>query len=136
MERSEESMVHTILLVDDEEAFLHPMKRMLAGPALAVDTAETFDRAMTLLQSKQYDAVIADVRLGGVLSREGLLILDHVKTWCSGTKVIIMTGHGSAGVEQEVSRLEADHYCEKPVSYRVLSDVLTKLGVMDHDHIG
>jgi DNA-binding NtrC family response regulator len=128
-------MAHSILLVDDEVAFLHPMQRMLAGPALAVDTAETFEGAMTLLHTKQYDAVIADIRLGGVLSREGLRILNHVKTWCRGTKVIIMTGHSAAGVEQEASRLKADHYCEKPVSFQALSDVLTRLGVMNHDHV-
>lgn len=128
------SVARNILLVDDEVAFLHPMKRMLDGQAVTVDTAETFERAMTLLQTKRYDAVISDVRLGGALSREGLLILDHVRTWCGGTKVIIMTGYGTSGVEREALRLQADHYCEKPVSFRMLSDVLTRLGVMDHDH--
>jgi DNA-binding NtrC family response regulator len=126
-------MMRRILLVDDEAAFLLPMKKMLNGPLLQVDTAETFEQAVSLLDRQRYDAVVADVRLGGALSREGLAILDRVRTAGADTKVIIMTGFGGPDVMKDAYQLNADCYFEKPVSYRTLSNALDRLGVLEHD---
>ena len=125
-------MIKNILLVDDEVAFLLPMRKMLHGPGTHVDTAETYERAMEFLHGSHYDAVIADVRLGGVMSREGLAILDYIKARDVHTKVIIMTGFGGPDVMKEAYHLQADYYFEKPVSYKTLSLALNELGVMDH----
>jgi DNA-binding NtrC family response regulator len=123
-------MYRNILLVDDEVAFLHPMKKMLYGPERNIDIAETYEEAMTFIRSRRYDAVVADVRLGGALSRDGLAILGYAKARDSSTKVILMTGYGGADVMNEAFRLRADHYFEKPVSFQRLSDALISLGVM------
>lgn len=122
-------MHRNILLVDDEIAFLLPMKKMLHGPGIHVDTAENYDQAMLLIKTVLYDAVIADIRLGSTLSREGLAILDYVKTRNADTKVIIMTGFGGDDVMQEALRLRADYYFEKPVPFSKLSAALNELGV-------
>ena len=128
-------MPRKVLLVDDEVAFLLPMKRMLSGADLQVDTAESYDQAMELLNAGPYDAVIADVRLGGALSREGLAILDRVRTRGTDTRVIIMTGFGGPDVMKDAYQLKADYYFEKPVSFRTLSEALGRLGVMDHERV-
>jgi DNA-binding NtrC family response regulator len=130
-----ENMLRKVLLVDDEVAFLLPMKKMLGGSRLQVDTAETFEQAVGLLNAGSYDAVIADVRLGGALSREGLAILDLVRTRGMDTRVIIMTGFGGPDVMKDAYQLRADCYFEKPVSFRTLSEALGRLGVLDHDHL-
>jgi DNA-binding NtrC family response regulator len=123
-------MHRNILLVDDEIAFLLPMKKMLHGAGVHVDTADNYDQAMLLVKTIRYDAVIADVRLGNALSREGLAILDYVKARNNDTKVIIMTGYGGNDVKFEATRLRADYYFEKPVSFGSLSSVLNELGVV------
>jgi len=123
-------MTRKILLIDDEVAFLFPMQKMLGGAGLAVDTAESFDQAIAMIDSVHYDAVIADVRLGGAMSREGLAILDHVRSRDSATRVIIMTGFGSSDVMCAAYRKKADCYFEKPVSFRMLAGALSKLGVL------
>ncbi len=122
-------MHRNILLIDDEVAFLLPMKKMLNGPQVHVDTAETYEQAMLLVKTVRYDAVIADVRLGSTLSRDGLAILDYIKTRSADTRVIIMTGYGGDDVRGEARRLRADHYFEKPVSFDKLASVLCDLGV-------
>ena len=127
-------MPRNILIVDDEVAFLHPMKKMLHGPKLHVDTADTFEQAMQLVRTVHYDAVIADVRLGGALSREGLAILDFIKARDNETKVIIMTGYGGPDVMKDAYHLRADYYFEKPVSFRTLSAALNELGLLSHGH--
>ena len=128
-------MDRNILLIDDEVAFLLPMRKMLNGPGIKVDTAETYEQAMELLKASRYDAVIADVRLGGILSREGLVLLDFIKARSNETKVIIMTGFGGPDVMKEAYDLQADYYFEKPVSYKTLSLALSELGVMDHENV-
>lgn len=125
-------MQRRVLLVDDEVAFLLPMKKMLGGAGLRVDTAETYEQAVSLLNGGFYDAVIADVRLGGALSREGLAILGLVRTRGADTRVIIMTGFGGPDVMKDAYRLKADCYFEKPVSFQTLSGALGRLGVLDH----
>jgi len=125
-------MHRNILIVDDEVAFLHPMKKMLNGPRIHVDTADTYEQAMLLVKTIRYDAVIADVRLGGALSREGLAILDFIKTRDNHTKVIIMTGYGGPDVRKDAYHLQADYYFEKPVSFKTLSGALNELGILSH----
>lgn len=124
-------MTRKVLLVDDEIAFLFPMQKMLSGAGLSVDTAESFDQAIAMIDSVQYSAVIADVRLGGAMSREGLAILDHVRSQGREARVIIMTGFGSSDVMCTAYRKKADCYFEKPVSFRMLIDALGKLGIME-----
>lgn len=125
------AMQKKVLLVDDEAAFLLPMKNMLNGSGLVVDTAETYEHAKTLISGSVYDAVIADIRLGNTLSKEGLEILGLVRSAGVNTRVIIMTGYGGQDVMQEAYALGADRYFEKPVSYMVLAGALRELGVLE-----
>ncbi len=119
-----------LLVVDDEVAFLIALRKLLTEPGIEVDTAETMEDSMGLLESNTYDAVIADIRLTGVQRREGIQILDHVKKTHKATKVIMMTGFGNPDVMQEAYSLGADFYFEKPVSVSVLKGALQKLGIV------
>ena len=123
-------MAKKLLVVDDEVAFLIALRKLLAEPEIEVDTAETLEDSMGLLENNRYDAVIADIRLTGVQRKEGILILDHVKKMHNDTKVIMMTGFGNPEVMQEAYSLGADFYFEKPVSVSVLKGALQKLGIM------
>lgn len=123
-------MAKKLLVVDDEVAFLIALRKLLAEPDIEVDTAETMEDSMGLLEINTYDAVIADIRLTGVQRKEGIMILDHVKKNNGDTKVIMMTGFGNPEVMQEAYSLGADFYFEKPVSVSVLKGALQKLGIM------
>jgi DNA-binding NtrC family response regulator len=118
-----------ILVIDDEVSFLVPTKKMLEGPSRAVDTADTLDEALRLLGLEFYDVVIADVRLGGSMGSEGLLILEYVRKNCAGTRVILITGFGGPNVMRDAYALKADYYFEKPVSPSRLAAALDAMGV-------
>jgi DNA-binding NtrC family response regulator len=123
-------MTKKLLVVDDEVAFLLALKKLLVEPGIEVDTAETMEDSMFLIEQNAYDAVIADIRLTGVQRKEGLAILDRVKGGGGGTKVIMMTGFGNPDTMQEAYSLGADYYFEKPVSVTVLKGALQKLGII------
>ncbi len=118
-----------ILVVDDEQAFLFGLKRLLNEPEMSVDTVETFEGAIDFLNKQTYDVVIADVRLTGVLQQEGLEILKIVKKYKPLTKVIIITGYGTPEVMQKVYELGGDHYFEKPISVDILLNILKEMKV-------
>ena len=123
-------MTKRLIVIDDEVAFRIALRKLLAEQDIEVDTAETLEDSIDLLDSNAYDAVIADIRLTGVQRKEGILILDHVKKKHNETKVIMMTGFGNPDVMQEAYSLGADFYFEKPVSVSVLKGALQKLGIM------
>jgi DNA-binding NtrC family response regulator len=118
-----------ILLIDDEVGILNAYKRLIQRPGVNVDTAESFDETMSLLNDQHYDIVIADLRLTGVQENEGLKILQYVKQQKPETGVIILTGYGSVEVMKKAFSLGANYYFEKPIPYTILSEALKAMGV-------
>jgi len=121
-----------ILVVDDETGFLLALKKILEGPAVSVDTAETVEAAMALLAEREYHVVIADVMLATILHEEGFEILRYVKGNKPGTKVIIVTGFGNSDILKKAVRMGADMFFEKPVSSRILMNALQCWGIDCH----
>jgi DNA-binding NtrC family response regulator len=117
-----------VLVVDDEIAFLLGVKKCLQEPELSVDVSETYEDAIALLNSREYDFVITDIRLTGALSEEGMDILKYLKGYKSGIKVIVITGYGNKEVMQKAYSLGADSYFEKPVSASTLMNAMKELG--------
>jgi DNA-binding response OmpR family regulator len=119
-----------ILLVDDEEVIRFAYKKVLSGPLVAVDTASSFNKALHLLQNKSYDAVIADLRLmPGSMIKEGLEVIRQAKRMQSFCKVVVVTGCGEDGTQEEVIQLGADIYLEKPASPQKVKTALQSLGM-------
>jgi DNA-binding NtrC family response regulator len=126
-----EILMKRLLVVDDEAAFLLALKKLLSTSELSIDTAETLEDTMLLLKQTKYDAVIADIRLTGVLRKEGITILSNIKKEKSDTKVIMMTGFGTSEIKQEAYDLGADFYFEKPVSIHILKNALQEMQIVD-----
>ena len=118
-----------ILIVDDEQALLIALKKLLQDSKVHVDTAETMKEALAHINESSYEVIIADIRLSGILNQEGLEILRYVKENKPGTRVMLMTGYGSPDVMEHAFDLGADYYFEKPVSIRVLKDALKSIEV-------
>ncbi|UCG78660.1 MAG: response regulator [Nitrospirota bacterium] len=123
----EGAMTRRILIVDDEEALLIALKKLLNEKQVDIDTAETLEGATKLIGDTEYDIVIADIRLAGVLNQDGLEILQYVKKHSPDTRVVLMTGYGSPEIMEYAFSLGADFYFEKPVSIKVLKDAIRSL---------
>jgi len=117
-----------ILVMDDEKAILISFRQMLRSPTLQVDTAETIEDAEKLLKESTYRAVIADLRLTGILGEEGLELIRYVRDQNIDTKVILVTGYGSPEIKEKALRIGAADYFEKPVDVKLLREALLKLG--------
>jgi DNA-binding response OmpR family regulator len=119
-----------ILLVDDEEVILFAFKKVLSAPSVIVDTAQTLAKAISMLQLKSYDAVIADLRLTGAEVMEGFEAIKEAKRIQTNCKVIVVTAYGENGTSDKVFQYGADAYLEKPVSPQKVKEKLESLGVV------
>ena len=122
-------MTKHVLLIDDETAILMAFKKLLQGPGIEIDTADTKESAQSALNQRNYAAVIADLRLGDTGGEEGLELLRFVKQHNPAVPTILITAYGNPEVMERTYRLGADLYLEKPVSSNTLKDALKKLGV-------
>jgi DNA-binding response OmpR family regulator len=118
-----------ILIVDDEESILFAFKKVLSGPSITVDTAQSFPEALNLIEYKSYTAVIADLRLTGAETKEGFEVIREAKRIQSDCRVLVVTAYGEDGTREKVKQLGADFYLEKPVSPQKVKEVLKSLGV-------
>ena len=118
-----------ILIVDDEPTILLTLSYALRAKDVEISTAGRLETAEDALKRYRFDAVIADIRMSGMLGVEGLEILSYIKRYWPETPVIIMTAHGSEEAEQDAYARGAAAYYTKPVDIKVLIRKIQELGI-------
>ncbi len=103
-----------ILVADDEEGVLFALREYLGCCGWAVDTAQTADEAMHLLETRGYSAVITDLRFSGPEGTEGLSIVQSARTHQPEAPVVVMTAFGTPETEAAARRLGVDAFVPKP----------------------
>ncbi len=99
-----------ILIVDDDTA----IRRMLARVAPAgyeIEEARGGAEAMSLLDDRQYEVVITDLRMSG---SDGLDVLRRALATNPTPAVILMSGHGTIDIAVEAIKLGAFDFVQKP----------------------
>ena len=102
-----------ILIVDDEANTLASLSRAfrLAGhEAVVCDNAE---RALELAQTQPFDLILSDVVMP---RRDGLLLLEDLKTAGVAAPVVMMSGQAHIDMAVRATRLGALDFLEKPLS--------------------
>jgi signal transduction histidine kinase len=109
-----------ILIIDDE---LGPREslRMLLKPSYQVHTADNVEKGLQLLEEKQPDAVISDIRMPGTSGIEGLRKIRQIDPHVA---VIMLTGFGALETAQEALRLGANDYINKPFDAVQMREVI------------
>lgn len=116
-----------ILIVDDEENILAMLSKALHQNGFEVITTSKIEEAEYAIKNTFFDIVLADIRLTGVIGKEGLELLSYVKEKSPGSKVIIMTGYGSQEIEKEAYERGAYFYFDKPIDLRILKEKINEL---------
>ena len=102
----------SLLLVDDDRHVLDSMSQWLRGKNYRVDTARDCQSAVSQIETKPYDLVICDVRLG---AEDGFEVLAHCRENNPGTTVILVTGYGTVETGVEAIRAGAFDLLTKPL---------------------
>ena len=116
-----------ILIVDDEELIVLAMRRYFEALGFEIDCAHELEEAQALLVHRQYDLVLADMRLTGIGGVEGLQIVADVHQRCANTRIILLSAYGTPEIEREAYNRGADAFIHKPKAMREIADVAMNL---------
>jgi PAS domain S-box-containing protein len=107
-----------VLVVDDETTLLELARDFLEQvPGFAVDTEQSPLRAIQLLSSDNYDAVVSDYQMPGM---DGIQFLKHLRSHGNDIPFVLLTGKGREEVAMEALNHGADFYLQKGVQVRPL----------------
>jgi len=101
-----------VLLVDDEQEFVHALSERLQSRSIRSAIAYDGEQALAMVASDEPEVIVLDLKMPGI---DGLEVLRRVKQTNPATEVIILTGHGSDAEEVIAADLGAFAYLRKPV---------------------
>lgn len=105
-------MKSRILVVEDDEVFLRPLRRALELAGHEVLAAPSAEHALARLEdAAAVDVVLTDRRLPGM---DGLELTRRVKAGHPGVAVLVMTGLADGESAREARRAGADGWLRKP----------------------
>lgn len=103
-----------ILIVDDERNILLVISKFLRQEGFYVETARSFDEAVSRLAVLDFDLLLTDMRLPG---KSGLDLLKWAKERNPDLPVLVITAYGSIENAVEAMRCGATNYLTKPIEY-------------------
>ena len=106
-----------ILLVDDEERFATAVRQGLEAEGLAVDLAHDGNEGLWMARSNDYDAIVLDILLPGLI---GYRVCAELRDGGNWTPILMLTALDEDLDEAEALDTGADDYLSKPFSFVVL----------------
>jgi DNA-binding response OmpR family regulator len=100
-----------VLLVDDEEAYVHILANRLSRRHIDVSKAFSGTEAIQILRGQDFDVVVLDLKMEDM---DGIEVLKVMKKMVPTIQVIMLTGHGSEKAAKEGMDLGAFDYLTKP----------------------
>lgn len=104
-------MNYQALVIDDEQQVREFVATVLRGEGWRVAQSPSAEDAFGRLNEAPWSVVFCDVMLGGA---NGYSVLRHFKDKLPETKVVLMTGHGSAAGALDATAYGAYDYLLKP----------------------
>ncbi len=121
-----------ILAVDDEAIILDSFRKILVLEGYAIDTVETGQEALGLVQKRDYDFVFSDLKMPEM---DGVDVCKSVKHLRPDIDVIIITGYASVESAVETMKFGAMDYIQKPFSENELVAMVKKFQIKREERI-
>jgi DNA-binding NtrC family response regulator len=103
-----------ILIVDDDPALLQalPEALQLRMNGVTVDVADSAAAALDRIATRNYDAIVTDIRMPGM---DGLALLAEIRGRQPHTPTLMITGHGEHDLAVRALRGGAYDFVQKPI---------------------
>ena len=101
----------SILIVDDEESVRDSLFNWFLEDGFRVECAENAKKALTILESDQFDIILADIKMPGM---DGLEMLRRIKSLKPDSIVIVMTAFATVDTAVKALKDGAYDYVTKP----------------------
>ena len=110
-----------ILVVDDEDFQRDLLKKLLSKAGYEVETAESPEVAMSLLDAEDYPVIITDLIM---LDMDGVEFCQRVRETNSKTVIIALTGHSDLYDMEKLKAVGFDNYLTKPIKVEVIQQAV------------
>ncbi len=114
-----------VLIVDDDLALLEalPEALRLRMGGVTVETADSAAVALEQIAARDYDAIVADIKMPGM---DGLELLTEIRTRWPDTPTLMITGHGENELVVGALRGGACDFIHKPIDRDYLVTALQR----------
>jgi len=100
-----------VLIVEDEELMRSILRQLLEGAGYDIFTADSSETALEIFAANEISVTLTDIKMAG---KDGLQLLDEIKTIDESAVVIIMTAYSSVDSAIAALRKGAYDYVTKP----------------------
>jgi len=112
---------NSILIVDDEESVRDSLYNWFIEDGYCVECAENAKKALSILESKNFNIILADIKMPGM---DGLEMQRRIKSLNKDSIVIIMTAFASVDSAVQALKDGAYDYITKPFDPDDLSHLI------------
>ncbi len=100
-----------VLVIDDEKIALKNLEHVMKKEGYEVTSTQSGQNALKLLDGKQFDVVLTDLRMEKV---DGMQILKRCRELYPDTEVIMITGYATLQSAVDTMKYGAFYYISKP----------------------
>jgi len=111
----------SILIVDDEESVRDSLYNWFVDDGYLVECAENAKQALSIIESKNFDIILADIKMPGM---DGLEMHRRIKSLNTDSIVIIMTAFAAVSTAVQALKDGAYDYITKPFDPNDLSHLI------------
>ena len=119
-----------ILVIDDEKSIRNTLKEILEYEDFKVDLAAEGPEALEMLEKKDYDVVLCDIKMPKM---DGIEVLERIHGGTHNTQVIMISGHGNIDTAVDAIKKGAFDFIEKPLDLNRL--MITIRNAMDKSNL-
>ncbi|HXM31445.1 MAG TPA: ActR/PrrA/RegA family redox response regulator transcription factor [Xanthobacteraceae bacterium] len=101
----------SLLIVDDDKAFLERLARAMEGRGFEVETADSVAAGLAAVEKSPPAFAVVDMRLG---DGSGIEVISALKDRRPDARSIILTGYGNIATAVNAVKLGAVDYLSKP----------------------
>ncbi|MFA7269284.1 MAG: response regulator [Sterolibacterium sp.] len=123
------SVLHKILVVDDDPVVGKSFDRVLTSKGYAVITAQNGEEALRKIGNEHYDLVFTDIKMPGI---SGLEVAERVKASQPWLPVVIVTGYGSNANEARAEAAGVSAFLRKPLTPQMIEETAV-MALSEHE---
>ncbi|OGS33347.1 MAG: hypothetical protein A2293_08725 [Elusimicrobia bacterium RIFOXYB2_FULL_49_7] len=116
-----------VLIVEDEEALLFGLKKLLETETIVISIARSLKEAETLMHQIRYQAVITDLRLSDAEMIEGYEVVATARKLYPQCKIVVITANADNGPRYRTAEQMVDYFLPKPVPTPRIREILNAL---------
>ena len=110
-----------LLFIDDEKEFLDICRKYFEMKNFKVYTANSGNLGLEIIKSEKPDLIVLDIRMPEL---SGIEVLSQIRAFNKDSKIIVLSGFGTAENVRHASELGISDFINKPFVLNTLLNII------------